>query len=173
MNSQTLVGTLSAIGLTVLLTNTSLSQVYKQVQPDGTVVFTDTPEEDMAAEKIVIPPTSTVPAVSPATANMPEPTNKKITNFKIAIGSPANGLTYRNTSADSIPLDYKILPMNKGYKVKVHLDGESIDPEQPQLPPQYRGTHTLTITLETSIGQILAQASSTFYVHRNSVMLDP
>ncbi len=153
----------------VFLTLTAQAEIYKQVQPDGSVIFTDQPKEGVVNEEVDIKPTATIPAIDPSTVNVQPPEAKpQEIDFRININSPITGKTFRNGEADAIPLLVGIIPKaTSKYKVRITLDGQEIPLNTTVLPPQSRGEHSIKVQI-TKGDKTISEASSTFFVHRFS-----
>lgn len=152
--------------LTILATSVS-AEIYKQVQPDGSVVFTDQPQEGQDREKVKLQPTAIIPAVDPSNVSFSGPEKDLKVKYSVAIGSPSSGMTFRDSQADAIPFTFTVSPtVQSPYKLKATLNGTSIDPSAGVLPKQYRGEHSLTVKVVGKNGREVASATSTFFVHR-------
>lgn len=146
---------------------TLLAEIYKQVQPDGSVIFTDQPQEGTEREKVKLKPTAIIPAVD--SANISTQPQSKSTKVKYTLNllSPASGSTFRNEQADAIGFKFNVSPtIRSPYKLTATLNGNTIDPQSGVLPKLYRGEHTLKVQVIDKNGQEAVSATSTFFVHR-------
>lgn len=66
---------LSILALTCcLITNQALAQVYRYVDAHGNTVYTDSPPEQVDAERIQLPAINSLPAPTPSTSKAQKPT---------------------------------------------------------------------------------------------------
>lgn len=155
---------------------TSAQQIYRTVDKDGNVIFTDVPGE--GAEKIELKETMTINSLgtepsSPVTTATPEP--EQVIPYKsFSILNPADDESIRD-NAGNVNVTVSIEPMlQSGHEVVVYLDGkekmkgtgsafnlENID----------RGTHQLRASVKDPNGHILISSkSTTFHLQRQSVI---
>ena len=165
MTILSVVGCLSAMA--------TIAQVYKQVNPDGTVVYTDKPDPKTSKEEVQIQPTPTIPSIDTRILNTPSQYGKQkqpIADFSITIGSPVAQRTYNNGEANAIAYSVGITPEVSGaYKTVITVDNTPIDLNSPTLPFQYRGEHTFEVkVLHKKTGKVAAIKSVVFYVQRYS-----
>jgi hypothetical protein len=161
-------------------------QVYKWTQPDGSVVYSDSPQP--GAEVLDLPPinvyapgippdataASTAPA-EPATAPAEAPA-QPYTQFGIV--TPAQGATIQNT-AYTVDVTLALEPplqAEQGHGIVLLLDGQSVTEPGAQLAfklnPVYRGEHTLQAQVVDANGAVLAATESViFYVHQASRLM--
>ena len=103
-------------------------KVYKVVQPDGTILFTDTPPPGEDAEQVDVGPINTAPPLaSPTDAFDDSPAaelEQGYSEFRIA--SPADDAAIRD-NAGNVNVDLKINPnLRAGDKIELILNGQSI-----------------------------------------------
>lgn len=149
--------------------------VYKWVDPDGTVHFSDTPHEGAQELHVAPPQTYTpgrVPPITPREEAPPAPV--EYTRFELV--SPTDDATLRDNTG-AITLKFALEPALKvarGHKLIVLLDGQA----QPAaksgsitLQNVDRGTHTLQGQVVDSGGKILMSSKSiTVHLFRQSIL---
>ena len=153
--------------------------VYKVVQPDGTILFTDSPPAGEDAEQVDVGPINTAPPLaSPTDAFDDTPAVEQeqgYTEFRIA--SPADNATIRD-NAGNVNVDLKIHPgLRSGHKIELRLDGQSIGGGRQTaitLTEMDRGAHSLQAVVKNSSGQVVARTDAiTFTLQRRSAILQP
>jgi hypothetical protein len=151
-----------------------LTKVYKVVGADGSVSFSDQPNEK--SETLMVAPVPTIPAIAPGGAKFTPPQIKsdKVYNrySSLAILSPANDSAFYSGSGDvDVILDIKPALLESD-QIQLFLDGNLIRSNnqiQSRLQTVDRGTHKLRVKLVSSSGQVYMESTSTFTVHRPSI----
>lgn len=151
-----------------------LTKVYKIVDADGSVSFSDQPNEK--SETLMVAPVSTIPAITPGGAKFTPPQVKldKMYNrySSLAILAPANNSAFYSGSGDvDVILDIKPALLEND-QIHLFLDGNLIRSNnqiQSSLQTIDRGTHELRVKLVSSSGQVYKESTSTFTVHRPSI----
>lgn len=170
--------------LTLALPSLAVAGVYKSIQPDGSVVFTDEPRKD--ATKIEIPKAQTYSAPpkadaknSAAGAKPPQPAKPKSETIyeQLAILAPGKDATVRQDAGD-IEVQVGLAPAldsKKGHKLALDLDGRRMT--EPSTNSQFtlenidRGTHTVQAHILDEAGQILRSSDPViFHVKRHSAL---
>jgi hypothetical protein len=154
-----------------------LAAVYKSLDAQGNVVFTDQPSGD--AKPVKLPPLSTVPAPSYTSSTQPtaELEQSAAANYhKISIVSPIQDATLRdNTGAVAVNVALEpVLDSAAGHRFSYYLDGQAhgkpSESGQISLENVVRGAHTLEAAVVDSSGQELIRSSSVeFFLHRQSI----
>ena len=149
------------------------AQVYKVVQADGTVLYTDTPVE--GAESLTLMEDDVnvaAPLASPSATPPPPPVEAKVTP-RISVSSPEPEATIRNNDGQLTIVATSNLetPM-----YKLLLDGSIVATNNSgifDLKNLNRGAHSFSVLLTDNKGRTLASTSpQTFYVHRASVFIN-
>lgn len=159
----------------VLLPVAASAGVYKWIDADGTVHYSDTPKP--GAEEVHVPPPQTytpapLPPATPAT-EAPEP---PVEYTRLAITAPApEANVWDNTGA--IPVSFALDPALKtgrGHKLVVLLDGQAkatVRESSLTLQEVERGSHSLQGQVVDASGRVLiASPSITVHLHRQSVL---
>ena len=149
-------------------------KVFRVVQPDGTVEFTDVPPSNRPAEEIHLRPLNTTPALAPApdSATQTAGTREKKGYSEFRITRPGDGEGIRN-NAGSVNVDLKLQPaLRSGDEIHLLLDGQSIGGGKSTaitLTDMERGTHSIQAMVKNSAGQVVARSNSvTFTLQRTS-----
>lgn len=161
--------------LMLVLASPLAAQVYKWVDGDGNIIYSDTPHP--GAEEI---PASEVQTIKlpplPKAGKTPAAKPKAIPYKSLAITSPSDGETLRDnpgqvtvTISLSPPLQARF-----GHKLELQVDGRPFG--QPGTATQFqlqnldRGTHSLLAEVLDKEGQVFASSKSVvFYLHRPGV----
>lgn len=151
-----------------------LTRVYKVIGEDGSVSFSDQPKAE--SETLMIPPISTVPAISPGKASFPSQADKNNKPYQryhsLSVLAPANNSAFYSGSGEiDVLLDIKPALLS-GDQIQIFLDGQLIqsnDQIQSRLQTVSRGTHELSVKLVSQSGKVYKESSSTFTVHRPSI----
>ena len=156
------------------------AQVYRTVDANGNVIFTDKkPKNDVQAETVEIGPILTLPAtpVKPRPPRTSSQQNKSASAVyeSIVITAPADEKTFRN--APSITVTAKVTPpARSGHRFRLLLDGnveQDNDSPQFKIEQPSRGAHSLQVQVIDRQGKALISSKvSTIYVHRHSVHFD-
>lgn len=169
---------------TVLLLSIAASAtaaVYKWVQPDGSVIYSDRPPVESATPaelpslqeiKIVPPPPSSAEPVEDSQANEPQTTEYT----SLSISEPADDSTIVENSG-RVTVQLAIDPPLQGAQgdsIAITLDGKEIGQGKGttlNLTNVDRGKHTLQAAVKNAQGNVLITSSSiTFNLRRSSVL---
>ncbi len=153
----------------LLFTTIAAADVYKSIDEDGHVIYTDNPHGKQQVEKVDLPSVNSQPAI-PITP--PQKTNKPATTqYRLSIVSPANE-SHIPPGQSEITVSVKLQPkMNSEQRIQLFLNNKAFGPASKspniRLSDIYRGEHQLTAHLQDSKGKTLAQSSPiTLYVKR-------
>ena len=160
-----------ALFLIATISLAGATQVYKRVMPDGSVSYSDEPQE--GAQAITIQAITTVPALK--IDNISNETNEakteqyKYTSLKIT--NPENNSAF-NSGSGTVRIAYTSTPsLLNGHKFKVFFGRELVAEHTATeviLPHIDRGTHTISVHIVDRADAILLSNSSTFTIHRPS-----
>lgn len=151
--------------------------VYKVIQPDGTVEFTDSPPPGEAAKQIEVPPLNTTEPLAPP-ASAPTASAGAAQGYsEFRITSPGNGESIRD-NAGNVNVDLRLKPtLRSGDRIDVLVDGRSVgggNNTAITLSAVDRGTHSVQALVKNSDGKVLARSNSvTFTLQRRSAILQP
>jgi hypothetical protein len=147
--------------IALLLTCVCSADVYKTIDKDGNVVYTDSPKSDNA-EKIELRELNTVPPAptnySPDYSNSARPA---LMSYKIDIISPSNNLIIpvgQRDLAIAISLDQ---PLQAGHLLVYYMDGDMVEETMMTnilIKDVMRGPHQITVEVMDESGQSLGMS---------------
>ena len=153
-----------------------LAAVYKSVDAQGNVVYTDEPQGD--AKPVDLPPLSTIPpprSLQQAPAKMSTDEAGPVYE-QVSIVTPANDETLRDNTGNvavSVALE-PALNRAAGHRFQFFLDGQTEG--EPKISERTvfqgldRGTHTVEVAVVDGSGkELMRSAANRFYLHRQSV----
>ncbi|MDE1461713.1 DUF4124 domain-containing protein [Spartinivicinus poritis] len=155
----------------------SYAEIYKTIDKDGKVVFTDNPEGKPAEEvelkkgnTISLPPAKISPSSKSSDIN-----SKSFSYREFNIKKPTQDATIRGSGNFSVLA--AISPnLRPGDSVQLYIDGKPYGSKQKgllfNLNNVDRGTHSIVVKVLNSDGRVLNSASVTVHVHRSSALLD-
>lgn len=161
--------TLALFTLTVMSTHAATT-VYKIKNPDGSISYSDQPQEN--AEVMQVEPVPTVPAVPVYLA--PENVSEEDTSTAEAyrsfvIVAPGNNEAFHSPQG-TVEIRVALEPsLQDGHMLEYWIDGKLHQSSQAhalQLSNVDRGTHTVQVKIVDTSGVVLENRSSTFTVHR-------
>ncbi len=154
--------------LLVTLLTPLYADVYRYVDKNGNVIFTDSPPEGSNAKKIVVKEPTTESAFEPAQSEVylkPAPTKKPTKNtsasinYSISVSSPENGIAI-NAPGGSLNVVVSVQPPpQQEYKIRIMVDGyEAATSDSPiaTVTGLNRGQHSINAQLLDSEGVVLA-----------------
>jgi len=162
--------------LALICATAQAQKVYRVVQPDGTVEFTDSPPSNRPAEEIHVRPLNSTPGLAPTPAASTQPAaDVGYSDFRIT--KPRNEEAIRD-NAGNVNVDLKLTPgLKSGDKIALLLNGESVGGGKSTaitLSDMDRGSHNLQAVVKNSAGKVVARSNSvTFTVQRRSAILQP
>jgi hypothetical protein len=169
-----------ALLLAVLTCWTLIAQatVYRWVDADGTVHFSDQPHQGATEIQVQEPQTYSAPKVAPANNSAAAAAQAKPASFRYtscAVGSPASESTIGDV--DSVGVSVALAPgVRPTDHVSVAYDGTPLPGSGGsgttfQITPLDRGAHTLAVTVTDSAGAVMCQSGPvTFYVRQPSLL---
>lgn len=144
--------------------------VYKSVDENGNIIFTDKPSID--AEEIKLQKLQTIKNPNPA-KHTPRPKQpKQDASYKtFLVSNPADGAGLRSNDGDvSISLSLQP-PLRPSHKIIILLDGKEVSNgsnNSVSLQKLDRGTHNISANVIDENGKQLISTSSTFSLLRAS-----
>lgn len=164
---STLVGALSS--------SIVFAEVYKQVNPDGSVTFTDVPGSK-DEKPVPLRPMSTFKATPAPPISSDSETSKPVSTkyTGVNITSPANETTVRDNAGNLAVTASAAPSLQSGHKM-VLFDNGSPQGESAtgnfQLSNIDRGAHVLTVQIQDSAGKVLMSSPPvTVYLRRHSAL---
>lgn len=170
------------------------AEIYRSVDAEGNVVFTDEPIA--GAEKIDISPSTVISAeqgistgdeeadeilkLSPEGFSATEPEVDAIPAYQVRVIAPAHDESIWVNNGD-VTVSLIVEPQldtERGDLIVLNVDGAAVGQAQAstsfQLTNLSRGTHTATATIVDSNGSALTSSETiTFHLHRTSVLNKP
>jgi hypothetical protein len=145
----------------LLFTHTVTAQVYKTVDAEGRVIYTDRPSP--GAEQVPLGQVNSMPKAEPtAPPARAKPTAGGPPYTSIAILEPADGATVTNPGGN-FSVQFALEPaLRDGDTLQLLVDGQSagtISGSNVQLEGVLRGEHTLELIVIDSSGGVAARAS--------------
>lgn len=145
----------------LLFTHTATAQVYKTVDAEGRVIYTDRPAP--GAEQVPLSEVNSMPAAEPtAPPTRKEPTSNASPYTNIAILEPVDGATVTNPGGNfSVQLALEPA-LRDGDTLQLLVDGQpagTISGSSAQLEGVLRGEHTLELIVIDSNGDVVARAN--------------
>jgi hypothetical protein len=157
---------------TMALSGEDKTGIYKSLDAEGNVVYSDTPS--IGAEKITPPPITTVksgPVLKPEQPAAEDKDKKAPTSYtSFSILQPVNDITIWDNQG-SIPVSLKLEPeldTDNGHGVWVYIDGRAMVKQSPSLIQPIsgieRGTHQIRAEIRDGAGKVLKR-TKTISVH--------
>ena len=165
--------------LLCLLVPSAFAGLYKWVDTDGNIHYTDTPPPQ-GAEEVTLPPNVTytpaeTPSDSPASA---QPAAKDDGKYKeLVITSPKMNETVRSDKGEVL-VEYTLTPngLKPGHQFRMMLDGKSLETEltqeQAALQQLERGSHTIQVYVVDATGTPLLNSQPVIFFLRQESELD-
>jgi hypothetical protein len=154
---------------------TASAQVYKHVDKDGNITFTDNPPPnsqavDLQAPNTVAPPAASAYPPSSRAAAKPESTSD---NYKLSITSPADE-TIIARGPGNFSVSASITPaLSNGHMLQLFMDGSPLQAAQTgsswSLTNVFRGEHSIEVAVVDKDGKSKARSAPIkVYVFRPS-----
>ena len=171
--------------LAMFAADTAHSAIYRVVDADGNVTFTDKPPRDnrTPVERIDIDPGNSYRAAAlPRPTYEPEPVSRRGNDaaslYQVAITSPANDTSLRDNAGNVTIGTYIVPALVPGHRAILELDGQrtAMEPDDDQilLSNIPRGTHNIRLLVIDQSGATLAEsATQQFHLQRASLLLPP
>jgi len=154
-----------------------LAAVYKWVDEQGNVIYSDQPRP--GAEQLKVPPVPTysAPPLPPRSSGAGAPKAEAPAYTHVSIVQPSHDSTVRN-NAGVVVISALLEPplrTDLGHKIVLSMDGTPIGEPGPstaiQLSNVDRGTHTLQVSVVDDAGKVLVTSDpSTFHMRRVSIL---
>lgn len=153
----------------------SAATVYKKIDDNGNLVFSDEPFE--GAEALDVPPVPTInlrvpstPTHTPSTPTKPEPAKGYTA---LSITSPVNDSSLVNTGGLGTVTVSSSPALQPNHQYKLLINGESKGSQSSNRFPLtnlFRGAHTAVVQIVSDNGEvIIVSPPSTFYVRQHSI----
>ncbi len=150
--------------LLIVVAPWGLADVYKTVDKDGRIIYTDKPQTENA-QKIELRELNTVPGVQPVPQSTPIEslqTQPALASYKIDVISPRNDVIIPIGQRD-LAIAIKIEPeLQDGHLLVYFMDGELLEETASNniiVKDVPRGTHTLAVEAIDANGQSLGTSA--------------
>ena len=164
--------------LTFIFACVHAETVYKTVDEEGNIIFSDQPSAD--AEKIELKQLQTIKNPNPP-QNVPPATQTKSEQpaafyQAFSVVSPAEGEGYRSNNG-ALTIQLSLQPsLKRGHKVIIKMDGKTISSGKSlsvNLQNVDRGTHSISAAVVDADNKTLISTSSSFTMLRVAVAPRP
>jgi len=170
-------------GIKLLLTLLTLStacyaiaEVYRVINEDGSISYTDTPPAgDPTVESVNLPPINTQPALTPKPISRKVEDKEKFAGYnRISILNPTPGTTIP-PGHQEIPVEISLEPtLHSGHLIQLMFNGQPYGPPTTStlfnINSVVRGEHSIQARVLDSENNTIGQSNSvTVYVKRHSI----
>ncbi len=157
-----------------LMTFVSAETVYKTVDKEGNIIFSDTKTENAEVIEIQDAQALDIPKVRAFKLSPPKEKHKTSVYTKLVIVSPQNDATIHSNEGN-VNININIEPeINNKDTLVLYLDGKQVETgKKPQflLTNINRGTHTVAVALKNQDGvEVKHSDKVTFHVRRISIL---
>ncbi|MDR9437767.1 MAG: DUF4124 domain-containing protein [Thiohalophilus sp.] len=146
-------------------------KVYKKVNPDGSVEYSDQPIEGSEEMSVDQAPATRFEKSPDINYQPPERDRADSSSYEVSITSPGNDESIRD-NAGNVTLRGSVEPgLRGGHQLRWRLDGEPLAQSGAtvSLTNMDRGTHTVKLEVVNNDGEVLGASSSvTFHLLRHS-----
>ena len=146
-------------------------EIYKTVDDQGNVLYSDTQSENNTSEKVTLEPITPLPppSLDRSSEQPPEDSVKKNYYRSFKIIEPVHEATVRNNG--SFIATVQLIPkLATGHRIRFSMDGKVINKPERSLSVTVfnadRGSHSLQVEIITSDDKVIKSATSTVYIHR-------
>lgn len=160
----------------ILLTGSAAAEVYRNVDADGNVTFSDEPSE--GSEAVKVKPVTTVTLPKPQNVRETEKLREEVKREgsmyeSVGFVYPENNQAFHSGSGD-IQFEVRSTPgLQSGHKYEVTLDGQPVGQSASgsvSVQNVFRGTHNARVHIVDENGvQVKTGPEISFTVHRPSV----
>lgn len=163
--------------LLLVVAVTAHAEVYKSINADGEVVYSDRPAQ--GAERVKMPPLPSYTPQPVRTLSRPAPAVEQQMRYEsFTITSPASDATIRN-NLGTVEIDTRLAPAlmtSLGHRIQFYLDGMAhgalLDSTMLTLGNVERGEHRLSASVVDTAGNVLiTTAEIAVHVKRASKLL--
>lgn len=165
--------------ITVLLAAPAFAEVYRQVDAQGNVTYTDEPSGNTPVERVDIKPVTTITLPKPKAVREPEELRQKVKTeggiySDVRFRSPENQQAFWRADGNVSFQVTSTPPPREGHKYEVTLDGQPVGQSRSgtiNVSSVYRGTHQARVSIVNSSGITIKSGETiSFTVHQPSVL---
>mgnify|MGYP001815087662 CR=1 FL=1 len=150
-------------------------RVYKRVNPDGSVEYSDQPIEGAEVMKVPKGSTFTMPEGSPrkAASTDTKPEEPKVVYDSLEITRPVNDEAIRSNEGKITALARVVPALDANHRFRWNMDGSAVkDVNSPELRLNNldRGTHTLQAQIVDADGKVVISSDTiSFHMMRHRI----
>ena len=166
------------VGLALCVGVLAQDRVYKRVNPDGSVDYSDQPTEDTKVMKVPKDSTFTMPSTPPLSSSRSSKPNTEADPAaiyeSIEITAPENDEAIRSNEGRVTAIAKSVPMARKGHSYRWSMDGRVLEQKVSspilQMINTNRGTHNLEVAIVDSSGNTLITSDTiVFHLQRVSV----
>jgi hypothetical protein len=158
-----------------ITSHTLLAGVYRVVDENGNITYTDNPPTDSpSVEPIKLPSINTQPAPQVSTPTQQKTEDEELSYEQLSIASPAQGATI-TPGERSIPVEVSLTPaLREGHAIQLLFNGQPFGaPSNSTLfniQPLIRGEHHIqAYVIDSKNNVVIRSGTTTVYVKRPSI----
>lgn len=164
------------VGLLALSAAPVTAEIYRQVDAQGNVTYSDEPSTGAEAVEVRPVTTITLPKLEDVVTprDTPPPQPERESYQRLRFDAPSNNDTFHSGSGD---VEFRVSSapaLKQGHKFEITLDGQPVGQSHSgsvMVRNVYRGTHTAQVHIVDENGMRVKTGDSiTFTVHRPSVL---
>jgi hypothetical protein len=165
--------------ITLLVSTQVYAEVYRQVDAQGNVTYTDEPSDQSPAEEVKIRPVTTVTLPKPEAVREPEALRERVQKegaaySRVGFVAPENGQAFHSGSGN-VSFQVTSAPgLRRGHKYEVTLDGQPVGQSESGTVTVRnidRGTHQAGAGIVDRSGVTIKTGETIrFTIHRPSVL---
>lgn len=174
--------------LAALAISPAIAQIYKNIDEQGNVTYSDKPADEASNEKIELPPVNTTPGLDlEKLAQQRQQVESRFnSNYKLYLRSPKDGshlmahqrdlhieaafeVNIRSNSPEQSKIDDAKQAAIAAAQIKIYMDGQLLPSQDGKATVKevFRGEHKIEARLVDSNGkQLTKPAKATIWVHR-------
>ena len=154
-------------------------KIYKWVLPDGSITYSDRPQQQ-GAKELKLPPLQTyTPAPAPASGGADQAAagdNTSVPYEVVKVASPLPDETIRDNNG-TVSVRLELAPaLQSGHTVEILLDGTAIgsgSATSASVTNVDRGTHTVAVVVKDAAGKVVASAPGVTFHLKQASKLNP
>ena len=156
-------------------------EIYKTVDEDGRVTYSDKPPRQHSGSKAELPPVNSMdktekPRASPK-ASVPASQTEQTIDYQLNLVSPERDAQVPPGQRDLVIRVDLNPPLAAGHRLVYYMDGQEITRghnQQYRIEEIFRGSHQIRVTIVNQAGEVLRESDTRqVHVHRPSLLLGP
>lgn len=166
------------VGLSLCISGLAQDRVYKRVNPDGSVEYSDQPIEDAEVMNVPKGSTFTMPSASASSGSRSSSSQRDADTGAIyeslVISSPKNDEAIRSNEGRVTALAKSVPSLTRGHSFRWTMDGnvlqQAVSSPVLQMTSVDRGSHNLEVAIVDTEGNIVISSEKVvFHLQRVSV----